>query len=177
MAGDSSGATSFEEIRNVLKQRFPILMVDRVLELVPGRMIKTLKNVTGGEIQFLGHFPGLAIMPPVLIMAGVGQSGSILFSKTAEPHPDKEALLVLGAINKMSFYKFVVPGDTMIMEVNVDKMVPHAAIITGTVTVGDEVVARGRLGFASWRSERAGRMTGMKNSKNTRNLAHATRHG
>ena len=57
---------TFEEVKMHLKQRFPIIMVDRVLELEPGKRIKTLKNVTGNEIQFLGHFPDLAVMPGTL---------------------------------------------------------------------------------------------------------------
>ena len=64
----------FQEVKNHLKQRFPFLMVDRVLELEPGKRIKTLKNVTGSEIQFLGHFPEFAVMPGTLIVEAFGQA-------------------------------------------------------------------------------------------------------
>ena len=73
---------NFEEVKTRLKQRFPLIMVDRVLELEPGKRIKTLKNVTGNEIQFLGHFPDFAIMPGTFIIEGIGQNASILFSCT-----------------------------------------------------------------------------------------------
>ena len=72
----------FQEVRTHLKQRFPFLMVDRVLELEPGKRIKALKNVTGSEIQFLGHFPDFAVMPGTLIVEAFGQSASLLFSHT-----------------------------------------------------------------------------------------------
>jgi len=63
---------NFAEVRTLLKQRFPMIMVDAVLELVPEQRIRTLKNVTGNEIQFLGHFPELAIMPGTLIVEAFG---------------------------------------------------------------------------------------------------------
>jgi len=73
---------NFAEVRGLLKQRFPMIMVDAVLELVLEQRILILKNVTGNEIQFVGHFPELAIMPGTLIVEALGQSASILFSRT-----------------------------------------------------------------------------------------------
>ncbi len=67
---------TFEEVKAHLKQRVPFIMVDRVLELEPGKRIKTLKNVAGNEIQFLGHFPEFAIMPGTSIIEAIGQSAS-----------------------------------------------------------------------------------------------------
>ena len=72
---------TFEEVRAALKQRFPMIMVDLVLSLEPGKSIRTAKNVTGNEIQFLGHFPEYAVMPGTLIVEAIGQSASILFAK------------------------------------------------------------------------------------------------
>lgn len=80
---------NFEEIKGLLKQRFPFIMVDRVLEIEPGKKIKALKNVTGNEIQFLGHFPEHAIMPGIFIVEAIGQSASILFSSTTKKGIDK----------------------------------------------------------------------------------------
>ena len=73
---------TFEQIKTYLRQRFPLIMVDRVLEVEPGKRIKALKNVTGNEIQFLGHFPDYAIMPGTFIVEAIGQCASILFSQT-----------------------------------------------------------------------------------------------
>ena len=108
---------TFEEVKAHLKQRFPVLMIDRVLELEPGKSIKTRKNVTGSEIQFLGHFPEFAIMPGTLIIEAIGQSASILFSRTTGKGMNpKEFMEVLAVVNDMKFLVPVFPGDTMTIE-------------------------------------------------------------
>jgi 3-hydroxyacyl-[acyl-carrier-protein] dehydratase len=138
----------FQEVRKHLKQRFPMLMVDRVLELEPGKRIKALKNVTGSEIQFLGHFPDFAVMPGTLIVEAFGQSASLLFSHDTGLGLTPGEFMVLGVINDMRFLVPVLPGQTMIMDVNIVKMVPNAALVEGTVRVNDIVVAQGKLSFA-----------------------------
>jgi 3-hydroxyacyl-[acyl-carrier-protein] dehydratase len=137
----------FQEVKNHLKQRFPMIMVDRVIELEPGKRIKTLKNVTGSEIQFLGHFPDFAVMPGTLIVEAFGQSASLLFSHTTGLGLKPGEFMVLGVINEMRFLVPVLPGQTMIMEVNVVKMVENAALVEGSVSVNGTVVAQGRLSF------------------------------
>jgi 3-hydroxyacyl-[acyl-carrier-protein] dehydratase len=139
---------TFAEVRNLLKQRFPMLMVDTVIELVPEQRIVTIKNVTGNEMQFLGHFPELAIMPGTLIVEAFGQSASILFSQTTSLGLRPGEFLVLGVINDMRFLVPVVPGDRMIIAVKILKVAGDIALVEGTVTVEDTVVARGKLGFA-----------------------------
>ena len=139
---------TFEEVKEHLKQRFPMLMVDRVLELEPGKRIKTLKNVAGSEIQFLGHFADFAIMPGTLIIEAIGQSASILFSRTTGKGMDQKEFMALAAVNDMRFLVPVLPGDTMVIEVNVVKMTEEAALIEGVARVQDTVVARGKLSFA-----------------------------
>jgi len=139
---------TFEEIRGHLKQRFPYLMVDRVLELEPGKRIKTLKNVTGNEIQFLGHFPDFAIMPGTSIIEAIGQSASILFSYTTGKGVKSCEFMVLAAVNDMRFLVPVLPGHTVIMEINILKMTDEAALIEGVASVDDNIVARGKLSFA-----------------------------
>lgn len=139
---------SFEEIKSHLKQRFPFVMVDRVLEIEPGSRIKALKNVTGNEIQFLGHFPSYAIMPGVFLVEAIGQCASILFSKTTSLGQVEGELLVLGMISEMRFFVPVLPGHTMILEVNILKMMPGAALVDGIVTVDGTMVAKGKLSFA-----------------------------
>jgi 3-hydroxyacyl-[acyl-carrier-protein] dehydratase len=137
----------FQEVRVHLKQRFPFLMVDRVLELEPGKRIKTVKNVTGSEIQFLGHFPDFAVMPGTLIVEAFGQSASLLFSHTTGLGLNPGEFMVLGAINDMRFLVPVLPGHSMIIEVNVLKMTPNAALVEGFVRVNETVVAQGKLSF------------------------------
>lgn len=139
---------TFEEVKAHLKQRFPLIMVDRVLEFEPGKRIKTLKNVTGGEIQFLGHFPDYAILPGVSIIEAIGQSASILFTATTGKGMDSNEFMAMAAVNDMRFLVPVLPGHTMIIEVNILKMMPEAALIEGIATVEDVVVTRGKLSFA-----------------------------
>ena len=139
---------TFEEVRAALKQRFPMLMVDSVLSLDPGKSIRTTKNVTGNELQFLGHFPEHAVMPGTLIVEAIGQSASILFSKTTGSGVRPGEFLVLGAINEMRFLVPVVPGDRMEMEIQVLKFIEDFALIEAVATVEGTVVARGKLGFA-----------------------------
>lgn len=139
---------SFEQVRSLLKQRFPLIMVDTVRELEPGKRIVTVKNVTGNEIQFLGHFPERALMPGTLIVEAIGQSASILFSYSTSLGLQPEEVVVLGVINDMRFLAPVVPGDRMDIAVQILKVAGDIALVEGTVTVGDGVVARGKLGFA-----------------------------
>jgi 3-hydroxyacyl-[acyl-carrier-protein] dehydratase len=139
---------TFAELTEYLKQRFPLIMVDRVLELEPGKRIKTLKNVTGSEIQFLGHFPEFAIMPGTFIIEAIGQSASILFSHTTGKGMMPGELMALAAVDEMRFLAPVFPGDTMIMEINVLKMIADAALVEGVALVNDKAVARGKLSFA-----------------------------
>ena len=139
---------SFEEVKEHLKQRFPMLMVDRVLEWEPGKRIKTLKNVTGNEIQFLGHFADFAIMPGTLMIEAIGQSASILFSRTTGKGMNQREFMALAAVNDMRFLVPVLPGDTIMIEVSVLKMTEEAALVEGVARVGDTVVTRGKLSFA-----------------------------
>jgi 3-hydroxyacyl-[acyl-carrier-protein] dehydratase len=139
---------TFEEVKAHLKQRFPFIMVDRVLELEPGKRIKTLKNVAGNEIQFLGHFPDLAIMPGTSMIEAMGQSASILFSFTTGKGMDAKEFMVLAVVNDMKFLVPVLPGHTMIMEVNIIKMTEEAALVETVAYVDDTLVARGKLSFA-----------------------------
>jgi 3-hydroxyacyl-[acyl-carrier-protein] dehydratase len=139
---------TFEEVKAHLKQRFPFIMVDRVLELESGKRIKTIKNVAGNEIQFLGHFPDLAIMPGTSIIEAIGQSASILFSFTTGKGMNPNEFMVLAAVNDMRFLAPVFPGYSMTIEVNIIKMTEEAALIEGFASVDDTVVTRGKLSFA-----------------------------
>lgn len=139
---------TFAEVTKHLKQRFPLIMVDRVLELEPGKRIKTIKNVTGSEIQFLGHFPEFAIMPGTFIIEAIGQSASILFSHATSRGMQPGEFMALAAVHEMRFLIPVVPGQTMTIEITVLKMVEDAALVAGVAMVENAVVTRGKLSFA-----------------------------
>jgi len=125
-----------------------MLMVDTVISLDPGKSIRTTKNVTGNELQFLGHFPEHAVMPGTLIVEAICQSASILFSKTTGTGTQPGEFLVLGAINEMRFLVPVVPGNKMEMDIQVLKFIEGFALIEAVATVEGTAVARGKLGFA-----------------------------
>ena len=139
---------TFEEVRGLLKQRFPMLMVDTVLDLVPEKRILAVKNVTGNELQFLGHFPEFAIMPGTLIVEAFGQSASILFSRTSGLGLRPGEFLMLGAIHEMRFLVPVVPGDRMEIDVRILKIAGDITLVEGSVTVSEATVARGKISFA-----------------------------
>jgi 3-hydroxyacyl-[acyl-carrier-protein] dehydratase len=138
---------TFEEVKSYLKQRFPMLMVDRVLALEPGKSIKTLKNVTGNEIQFLGHFADYAIMPGTLMIEAIGQSASLLFSHTSGKGMEHKEFMALASVNDMRFLAPVLPGHAMIMDIHIVRMTGEAALIEGIARVDDTIVARGKLSF------------------------------
>jgi 3-hydroxyacyl-[acyl-carrier-protein] dehydratase len=141
-------AMTFEQIRADLKQRFPMIMVDSVIALEPGKSIHAIKNITGNEIHFLGHFPEFAVMPGTLIVEALGQAASILFSRSTGTGTRPGEFLVLGSIKEMRFLKPVIPGDRMEMRVRVLKFIEDFAVVEVLATVDGIDVAQGKLGFA-----------------------------
>jgi len=104
-----------EQIMRFLPHRFPFLLVDRVIDVVPKKAIVAIKNVTCNEQFFQGHFPDWKIMPGVLIIEAMAQAGAILFFCSI-PDPEKK-FVVLSKIEKAKFKRMVVPGDQLRMEV------------------------------------------------------------
>jgi 3-hydroxyacyl-[acyl-carrier-protein] dehydratase len=114
----------FEEIKQLLPQKFPLLMVDRIIALEKGKSAVAIKNISGNEIHFLGHFPSMAVFPGALILEGMAQTAIILFRKSQEDDQktvdDPDILFFFGAANSRFFHP-VVPGDQLRMEVKVVK--------------------------------------------------------
>jgi len=133
-----------QEISALLPHRYPFLLVDRVLSVKPGVCIKSLKNVTINEPFFQGHFPGEPIMPGVLILEAMAQTG-ILFAKNTDPDGLEGKLLVFAGMDKVRFRRQVVPGDQLIMEL---KLIKRKSIIwkmEGKASVDDKVAAEAVL--------------------------------
>lgn len=107
---------SVEEIQTLIPHRYPMLLVDRVLDFEPGQWLHAIKNVTYNEPVFTGHFPELAIFPGVMILEALAQATGVLGFKTGESRADKEMYL-FASIDKARFKKPVVPGDTMHLHV------------------------------------------------------------
>jgi 3-hydroxyacyl-[acyl-carrier-protein] dehydratase len=126
-----------EDIKKVLPHRYPFLLVDRVLELQEEK-IKALKNVTANEEFFNGHFPGQPIMPGVLQVEALAQAGAIMLMTQKAENPD-EMLMVFTGINNCKFRKQVVPGDQLILEVEMGSMRRNFVTMKGKATVDGEV--------------------------------------
>ena len=101
------------EIRKFLAHRYPFLLVDRVVQLEPGKSITAIKNVTINEPFFNGHFPEKPIMPGVLIVEAMAQATGLLGFKTMYAEPQPDLLYVLAGIDKVKFKQQVVPGDQL----------------------------------------------------------------
>jgi 3-hydroxyacyl-[acyl-carrier-protein] dehydratase len=108
--------TDFHQVLEYLPQRYPLLMVDRVLEFEAGKRILTLKNVSNNEPHFLGHFPGRPIMPGVLILEAMAQASGILVFRTLGGKPDANNVYYYAGIDKARFKRPVVPGDRLEVE-------------------------------------------------------------
>lgn len=145
---ESSGAspkTGFDihEILKILPHRYPLLLIDRVLELKRKERIVAIKNVTINEPFFIGHFPGLPIMPGVLIVEAIAQAGGALLLTEVEDRSDK--VMVFTGIERAKFRKPVGPGDQLRLEVQLKgwREVPGmtAAKMQGYAFVGERKVA------------------------------------
>ena len=143
---DASNPMYIEEIRRYLPHRYPFLLVDRVLELEPGVRCKALKNVTGNEEFFSGHFPQLPIMPGVLLVEAMAQAcGLLAFSVEADP---ASKVLLFAGIDKTRFKSRVVPGDQLIMDVELTGRKLGMTTFQAYTRVDGKVVAQGELRMA-----------------------------
>jgi len=115
-----SGQLGIGEIAGLLPHRYPFLLVDRILRLEPGVDIQGVKNVTFNEPFFQGHFPGEPIMPGVLILEALAQTG-IIFAKCTDPDVLRNKLLVFAGMDRVRFRRQVVPGDRLMLELKLMK--------------------------------------------------------
>ena len=107
------------QVLDYLPQRYPLLMIDRVLECEPGKRILALKNVTNNEPHFTGHFPGRPIMPGVLILEAMAQAAGILVFRTRGDKADAGTVYYYAGIDEARFKKPVVPGDRLEIEATI----------------------------------------------------------
>jgi 3-hydroxyacyl-[acyl-carrier-protein] dehydratase len=128
-----------------LPQRFPILMIDRVKEVEPGKRILALKNVSANEPYFQGHFPNRPIMPGVLILEAMAQAAGILVFRTRGTKPDDKSLYYYVGIDDARFKKPVVPGDQLELEVLFERELRSIAKFKCTARVSGETVAEATI--------------------------------
>ena len=131
-----------EAIRDILPHRYPMLLVDRILELEPERIVG-IKNVTVNEPFFAGHFPAFPVMPGVLIVEAMAQVAGVLVLKEIGDRQDK--LVLLASIEKAKFRRPVLPGDQLRIEMKVGKRKASVALMYGEATVDGVVVAEAEV--------------------------------
>ena len=132
-----------KEILDILPHRFPMLLIDKVLELEPGKRILALKNVTINEPFFQGHFPDLPIMPGVLILEAMAQAGAVLTYESS--FQKKKGLLYFMGMDKVRFRRPVFAGDQLISELEVLRMRKKALKMSGKATIDGKLVAEAEL--------------------------------
>jgi beta-hydroxyacyl-ACP dehydratase FabZ len=130
-----------QAIQRILPHRYPMLLVDRIVELEPERIVG-IKNVTGNEPFFAGHFPDFAVMPGVLIVEAMAQVAGVLVLKDL---PDQQKVVYLASIEQAKFRRPVVPGDQLRIEMKVGKRKSFVAKLYGTATVDGVVVAEAEV--------------------------------
>jgi 3-hydroxyacyl-[acyl-carrier-protein] dehydratase len=133
-----------QKIMNVLPHRYPFIMIDRILELVPGEKVVALKNVTINEPFFQGHFPESPIMPGVLMIEAMGQAGAVLAAESL-PEQEQGSLIYFMGMNKVKFRKPVVPGDQIIFEIKFLKQRAKVFKMSGMAFVDEKLVAEAEL--------------------------------
>jgi 3-hydroxyacyl-[acyl-carrier-protein] dehydratase len=127
------------DVLELLPHRYPFLMIDRILELDPGKKIVALKNVTFNEPHFTGHYPGYPVMPGVLMIEALAQAGGILASAQLTKEELKKATMLFGGVDKVRFKREVIPGDTLILSGEIIKRRGGFWWFKGEATVNNEL--------------------------------------
>lgn len=123
------------------------MFIDKVIEFEEGKRIVCVKNVSGNEPVFVGHFPDFAIMPGVLIIEAMAQASIILFRKSLPAKNNRDTVFLLASVNNARFTKPVFPGDQILIEITVEKIVSKGAIVQAAVAVDEKAVAKATLTF------------------------------
>ncbi|MDC7243029.1 MAG: 3-hydroxyacyl-ACP dehydratase FabZ [Sphaerochaetaceae bacterium] len=133
------------EIQEIIPHRYPFLLIDKVIELEPGIRAVAIKNVTVNEHIFTGHYKTEHVVPGVLIVEALAQTGAVTILSMEE---NKGKLVYFAGIDKCKFRRKVIPGDQLVLETHVIKTKGNFGIAEGTATVDGEVACKATLKFA-----------------------------
>ena len=133
------------QIQQILPHRFPFLLIDRVVGLEPGKLIKAYKNVSIGENIFIGHFPGHPIYPGVMIIEGMAQAGGVLAFKSDESMDIENKVVYFMSIDEAKFRSPVRPGDRLDYELMVLKHRGNVWVLAGKAYVAGKLCAEAKL--------------------------------
>ena len=133
------------EIQEIIPHRYPFLLIDRVKELEPGVSCTAIKNVSVNELQFTGHFPSEHVMPGVLLVEAMAQTGAVCILSLDK---NKGKIAYFAGIDKCKFKRKVIPGDTVILHIEITKQKGPIGLGTAVSTVDGKVVAQAELKFA-----------------------------
>ena len=136
---------SNDEIRKILPHRYPFLLVDSIIDYEAGKWAKGIKCVSAGEMYFLGHFPEKSVMPGVLIIEALAQTGAIAI--LTEPE-NKGKLALFGGINNARFKQQVLPGDMLSLECTLTRRLGSVGIGEARAMIGDNIACTAELVFA-----------------------------
>ena len=141
----SRGELDIGMIRRLLPHRYPMLLVDRVLDWEPGQFMRGLKNVTVDEPFFQGHFPAYPVMPGVLVIEAMAQVAGLLTMLSDVARRDGSQLVLFAGIDEARFKRQVMPGDTLVLEANLERAVRGIGRFRTRATVGSELVCEAQL--------------------------------
>jgi 3-hydroxyacyl-[acyl-carrier-protein] dehydratase len=141
---------NIEDIMKILPHRYPFLLVDKIVEIVPGKRAVGIKNVTINEPQFTGHFPGRPIMPGVLMIEAMAQVGACALL-CEEKY--KNQLVYLAGIDRIRFKRLVVPGETLQITTELSNIRGNIGKGKGNIYINNEMVCGGEFLFALTRFE------------------------
>ena len=133
-----------QKILQLLPHRYPILLIDRVLELESQQRVKAIKNVSINEPYFMGHFPGKPVMPGVLIIEALAQAAALLTYVKMEAH-DPDSTYYFVGIDGARFKRPVLPGDQLVLNVTLDRQLRGIYKFSAYATVDEQVVAEAQL--------------------------------
>ena len=132
---------SLMDIKMILPHRYPLLLIDRIIKIIPGKSITSIKNITFNEPYFQGHFPGQPVLPGVYIIEFIAQTGAFLLLNTLENPLEKNAFI--STVDGLRFRKTIIPGDQVRIEVTIAKRKLNICKFHGHIFVDDNLMAEG----------------------------------